>query len=324
MGMARNRLAWTVAAVCAVLMLAPLAARADFRMEKSLSFESGGSFRLDTDSGSVSVTGTSEGGAEVVITSRRDDIEEKFDFSFDDSGSGAKVRVDKRGGWMRSWFGNDGGGLHFEVRLPRQATVFIDSAGGRITLVGIDGEVDLRTSGGGITAEDIKGDVLADTSGGAIKIGSVEGNVSADTSGGSISIRDVSGRAVADTSGGGISMRDIGGDLVADTSGGGIDIEGAAGRVEADTSGGPVTVAFAAGNDHGGTLSSSGGRVTAVIDPTVGLDIDASSSGGSVRSELPLTIQGTISKSEIHGTLNGGGAVLRLRSSGGGVRIESH
>ena len=150
----------------------------------------------------------------------------------------------------------------------------------------------------------------------------MRGDVVADTSGGSISISDVTGKAHADTSGGSISMDDIGGDAVADTSGGSISIEGAGGKVEADTSGGPVTVAFLAGNAQGGTLSSSGGRVTAILDPSVGLDIDASSSGGSVSSDVPLTIRGTVSRSELKGTLNGGGAMLRLRSSGGGIRIK--
>jgi hypothetical protein len=81
-------------------------------------------------------------------------------------------------------------------------------------------------------------------------------------------------------------------------------------------------VAFDQGNAQGGTLSSSGGRVTAIVDPSVGLDIDASSYGGSVSSDVPLTIRGTVSRTEIKGTLNGGGALLRLRSSGGGIRIK--
>jgi len=320
MDIARKRVIGVTAVAFALLILTPLVAQADFRLEKKLAFESGGTFRLDTDSGSVSVTGTSGGDAEVVITSRRDDIEERFDFSFDESGDGATIRVEKRGR-MKNWF-SDGGGMHFEVRLPRQAEVFLDTSGGRIELEGIDGEVDLRTSGGSITVEEVKGHVLADTSGGSIKVSDIEGDVSADTSGGSITISAVSGEAHADTSGGGITMDDIGGDVVADTSGGSISIDGVGGKVNADTSGGPVKVVFRPGNDQGGSLSSSGGRVTAVIDPSVGLDIDASTSGGSVHSDVPLTIRGTVSKSEIHGKLNGGGAMLKLRSSGGGIRIE--
>jgi hypothetical protein len=49
---------------------------------------------------------------------------------------------------------------------------------------------------------------------------------------------------------------------------------------------------------------------------------DASSSGGNVDSDLPVTVRGKIKKDSLHGTLNGGGELLRLRSSGGGITIE--
>jgi hypothetical protein len=58
------------------------------------------------------------------------------------------------------------------------------------------------------------------------------------------------------------------------------------------------------------------------VDPAVRLNIDASASGGRVSSDLPVTVKGTISKTSLRGTLNGGGAVLKLRSSGGGVSLE--
>ena len=309
--------------LAAALLVAPSMVSADTRIEKRLDLRAGGTFRLDTDSGSVRVVGGSGDGAEIVLTSRRDDIEERYDLSFESSGGDATVRVKRRGSRLSSWL-RSGDSMHFEVRVPRQVEVSVDTAGGRIDLESIDGEADLRTSGGGIGVEEVRGDVLADTSGGAIKVSDVEGNVRADTSGGSISITSVSGEVVADTSGGGISMRGVGGDIVADTSGGSIDIDGAAGSVQAETSGGPVSVVFAAGNDLGGSLSSSGGRVTAVLDPSVSLVIDASTSGGSVKSDLPLTVRGTFSKSALRGDLNGGGAVLKLRSSGGGIRIESN
>ena len=55
----------------------------------------------------------------------------------------------------------------------------------------------------------------------------------------------------------------------------------------------------------------------------VALTIDASSSGGNVVADVPVTVQGRIDKDSLHGDLNGGGALLRLRSSGGGVRITA-
>ena len=306
-----------------VLLVLPVAAMAGTRIEKKLDLSSGGTFRLDTDSGSVSIVGESSDGAEVVLTSKRDDIEEHFKLSFDDSGNEVRVRVERRGSRVFNWF-RSGPSMHFEVKVPKDVRVFIDTSGGRIELEALDDDVDLNTSGGSITVEDVRGKVVADTSGGAIRVREVWGDVRADTSGGSISISKIDGNVVADTSGGSISMDDVSGDIVADTSGGGISIEEAGGSVRADTSGGPVTVAFSPGNSSGGSLSSSGGRVTARIDPSVGLDIDASTSGGSVRSDIPVTIRGSVSKSSLRGKLNGGGAVLKLRSSGGGIRIESN
>ena len=308
-------------AMAIALIFVPLIALADTRIERQLDLEAGGTFRIDTDSGSVSVVGSSESGVAIVLTSSRDDLEERFDMEFTSSGQKAEVRVERKGRLFNWW--NRGDSMHFEIRVPRQVEVYVDTSGGRIDLEGIEGKADLRTSGGGIGAEDVHGDLVADTSGGPIEISGVDGDVRADTSGGRISIADVSGKAIADTSGGGISMRDVGGAIVADTSGGGIKIEGAGDSVRADTSGGPVLVEFAPGNGMGGTLSSSGGRVTAVVDPGVSLDIDASTSGGSVRTNVPLTIRGEVSKSAIQGELNGGGALLKLRSSGGGIRIES-
>jgi DUF4097 and DUF4098 domain-containing protein YvlB len=112
------------------------------------------------------------------------------------------------------------------------------------------------------------------------------------------------------------------GDVAADTSGGGIDVSEAGGKVTADTSGGPIAVRFAAGNAKGGSLESSGGGITITVDPAAKLTLDAESSGGSVSCDLPVTVVGERERSELRGDLNGGGALLRARTSGGGIRIS--
>ena len=44
---------------------------------------------------------------------------------------------------------------------------------------------------------------------------------------------------------------------------------------------------------------------------------------GAATVDLPVTVQGRLSRNAGSGTLNGGGESLRLRSSGGGVRLRS-
>jgi len=103
-----------------------------------------------------------------------------------------------------------------------------------------------------------------------------------------------------------------------------VDVRGAGGRVDASSSGGGVTVRFAPGNSSGGVVSSSGGSVRAEIDPGAKVSIDAHASGGSVNSDVPVTIQGKVESDSLRGDMNVGGPLLRLRSSGGGVRISAN
>jgi hypothetical protein len=304
------------------LLLVASTALAGARIEREFDLGSGGRFVLDTDSGRVSISGTSGSTARVVITSRKDDLESLFDVKFEHRPGELEVNVEKKSKLSSVWnWRNDG--LRFEVWVPRDTEIDIDTAGGSIELESIERDARLDTSGGSITAREVGGDVLADTSGGSIEVSDVRGSVDADTSGGSIEIDNVGGQLRADTSGGSIRINDVAGDIEADTSGGSIRIEGAGGEVEADTSGGGVQVTFTPGNAEGGRISSSGGTITVTLDPSVSLSLDASASGGSVDSEVPITVQGKISRSSLKGEIGGGGAELKIRASGGGIKIRS-
>jgi hypothetical protein len=69
-------------------------------------------------------------------------------------------------------------------------------------------------------------------------------------------------------------------------------------------------------------MSTSGGSITVKLDPAANLDIDAATSGGGVRSDLQLRTSGTFRRNRLHGTLGSGGQTLRMRTSGGSIRIS--
>jgi hypothetical protein len=311
--------------------------RADFKTERRLALEPGGTFSLDSDVGDVRVTGDSPSGVIVTVVSGRDDFDDLFELRFEESAGRASVIVKRRGSWLRGfwngeWFTER---THFDVRVPARTTVDLDTSGGSIEASRVTGRLGIHTSGGSLRVEEIDGPVDGKTSGGSIRMRRIRGDVGISTSGGGIDIVDIRGNLRATTSGGGIDIDGVSGDLYASTSGGGVRIREAGGRVDARSSGGPVTVRFAAGNNRGGTLSSSGGGLRAELDPSVALTIDASTSGGNVESELPLMTRGATRSdgadwpsapfrkplTSLQGDLNGGGEVLRLRTSGGGVRI---
>jgi len=301
-------------------VLAALPALAESRMEKSLKLEPGGQFRLETDMGRVTVRGSSNSGVRLVVTSKREDINELLSFHYEEGDRSAAV-IARRRHPLSFWLGNWGSSVRFEVEVPAETAVNVHTSGGGISLAALRSPAKIETSGGGIEVRDLVGDLQAETSGGSIHLRDIKGKSRVETSGGGIEAVNLEGPLNAETSGGSVSLERITGDIRAHSSGGGIHIREAGGRVDADTSGGSIEASFTRGNARGGTLESSGGGITVSVDPAVSLAIDAH--GNSVSSDLPLTVQGEFSRGSLRGTLGRGGESLRLRTSGGSVKIRA-
>lgn len=286
-------------------------ARAGTAINRTLKLAPGGRFVLQTFAGTVSVMGSSRSGADISITSARDNIQRDVNFEFQEGPGEVNVKATRRDPWNFSW-GFGGYRLHFDVRVPKNTQVLIMTGGGGIRAFQLDGDTTLQSSGGPIEA---------------VQLG---GNLRANTSGGTIHANEIHGEADLNTSGGGISAQAIDGPLRAYTSGGWIRIRGVGGRIEARTSGGSIEAAFDKGNSQGGDLSTSGGSIRVNLDPAANLNIDASTSGGTVRASLPLrTPNGDWNgagwrndKRHLRGTLGKGGATLRMRSGGGSIQIS--
>lgn len=316
----RNRgfVFWAGIAFALLAIAAPL--RADYRVEKNLKLAPGGQFFLDSDAGSVSVMGSPQQGAQIVVTSNRDDVESLLTFSFEEVPGGVRVTARKKDRFR----GFHNLSLHYEVRVPVETRLDIHTGGGGIEASGTKGDATLKTSGGGILVSGVAGNVDTDTSGGGVKLREVTGAARVRTSGGGIEAESLTGALDAHTSGGPIRLERVANDVRVDTSGGSIEITRAGGRVIAKTSGGSVRVAFDRGNSRGGELETSGGSIHVSLDPSVNLNLDASASGGGVTADrIPITVSGRISGSNLHGTLGKGGETLMLHTSGGSIRIES-
>ncbi|MGD0695180.1 MAG: hypothetical protein ABSB82_10030 [Terriglobia bacterium] len=316
--MTKRRVELQMVGVLLSLAVLAIPAKADREIQRTLKLNPGGRFVLDSDAGSVTVTGTKESGAKVVITSNRDDLESLFKFNFEEGAGTARVTARKTfHGWPHNL------SLHFEIRVPTATQLEMRTGGGSVKVYSIKGDSDLKTSGGSMEVSDLSGELRAETSGGSISLRELTGNARVETSGGSIEANAISGSLRGHTSGGPIHMSRVDGDIDADTSGGSIHIEDAGGRVIAKTSGGSVDVRFDRGNDKGGELETSGGSMRVAVDPKVNLTLDASASGGGVKTDLPITVVGHVSASNLHGTLGSGGAELRMHTSGGSIQIEA-
>ena len=308
-----------LAAAASLALALPALAAAETRIEKTLKLAPGGEFRLDTDMGKVTLVGSGEPDVHVVVTSRRKDLDELMTFRWDEGPGLVSIIAVKKHKF--DWFSGSGNSVQYEVRVPTQTRVSVETSGGGINISAIHGTVRADTSGGGIGITDVVGDVEADTSGGGISLKKIQGRITADTSGGGVEADEIDGSIRAESSGGSIELAHVSGDIEADTSGGGITIVEAGGRVQADTSGGGIEASFARGNSLGGVLTTSGGGIDVQVDPGADLSIEAH--GNSVRTDLPLAVRGEVSRGSLSGTLGKGGNSLRMRTSGGSVRIQS-
>ncbi|RMH65081.1 MAG: hypothetical protein D6685_06205 [Bacteroidetes bacterium] len=295
-------------------------------IERTFAVEAGQTLRLKSDLGSVRVTGSRKDAVVVRIIKgankvSRDRAEDEFDaFRVDFRQTPGGVEVEGMYDRPRRW--GTRLQVRFEIEVPAQYHVDLETAGGRIAVTDVRGDAHLRTSGGALRMVNIAGDVVARTSGGSIEGEGLGGRVDLRTSGGSIHLVDAGGDVDVRTSGGRITIEDVQGDVVARTSGGSIRLHDIYGTVEAETSGGSIAADLAVQPDGPVRLKTSGGSISLAVRDDVRADVDAKASGGRVRSDLPVTIRGTVGKSHLQGTINGGGPRMLLRSSGGGITLR--
>jgi TonB family protein len=197
----------------------------------------------------------------------------------------------------------------------------LHSGGGHIRAVKIGGKADLSTDGGNITVGRAGGIVAVRTVGGQIDFGEVQGSVRAQTGGGGIRITYVAGPMEVETTSGSICLTRVAGSVRAATAGGTIT---AFINPEAPSGGGAVRLAGTS------QLSSGLGDIVVYLPRNLAATIDAvveSGGEGKIQSDpsLPLKIQtdGPRSGGSVHasGMLNGGGAVLRLRTTSGNIQL---
>lgn len=267
--------------------------------ERTFNVTEGQFVKLETDAGDVKVNTWDNDQVLVKISGNRK-AEDKFEFNFDQTSEGIYITAEREGSsWFNWWSGVD---LIFEIKVPRKFEAFIYTAGGDIGLIDLTGNADLKTSGGDIDVYTCKGDYTLKTSGGDIDVQHVEGELYMSTSGGDIFTKKVTGNAEAKTSGGDISM------------------EVSNGRVYASTSGGDIGVKLA-GQNKGVILKTSGGDILLFVENDFTADLYLKTSGGDVDVDMPNTRTISVSSSKFEGQLNGGGAKVECRTTGGDIRV---
>ncbi len=303
-----------------VLFALPFIASAGIerQVEKTFTVQVGGQLNLHTQGGHLKVNSADTNEVRIVAKLRfktdddaeADEIQKKLSLSFDQQGNDVSATAAYPREGVSSRFKNwPPVNVDLEVSVPREF------------------HANLRTSGGHIDVGDLKGNVQARTSGGHIRVGSIEGSVDVHTSGGNISLENAERPVKLNTSGGNIRVGNVNAEAELSTSGGNISIRSATHKLHAKTSGGSIEAAITGKLAGDCELSTSGGNVRLSVDPAAAFELEARTGHGWIEAaQLKLTsmTETRTSRGRLSGAVNGGGPTVKLRSSGGNIRIASN
>lgn len=130
-------------------------------------------------------------------------------------------------------------------------------------------------------------------------------NLDVRNTNGSIFLSGVDGRHELGTTNGKIEVERCGGSINASTTNGGIRAE-----LMRVTKGQAMR------------LETTNGRIEIEVPKGLAADVDAGTTNGSIKTDLPITTT-RFSRNSLRGTINGGGTPLRLRTTNGGIEIRT-
>ena len=266
--------------VLTVIMLAGTLAAQDER-GKTLSVEPGGLLELELKSGgSIQITGWDQNEVQVDISWSGCDPED-YHTEIEPTKEGVSV-------YCKSKRRNSEGSPRFRIRVPYKFDLDLRTAGGGITLEGIEGEFLGSTGGGTLDLSRLKGSIELTSGGGTIYLGDSELDGYVKTGGGKVLVENVKGDVKATSGGGNVVYRNVEtpdqsypADMVYITSaGGGIDVDDAPKGAELTTGGGDIYVRRAADFVK---ASTGGGDI--VVDELDGW-IEATTGAGEINISL--------------------------------------
>jgi TonB family protein len=230
-------------------------------------------------------------------------------------------------------------GGHIQVEdVAGDLTAF--TAGGHINTGYIYGEANLHSGGGHIRAAGIGGKAELATEGGNITVGKAGKFVAVKTGGGQIDFGEVKGSVHAQTGGGGIRVMYVSGPMDVESSGGSICLTRVSGSVKAATGSGTITAWInpdSTEKEHdwvslpgASQLTSDEGDIIVFLPRNLAANIEAIiENGGAQRIEADPALALQVARSaprsgpvKAVAALNGGGAVLRLKTTDGKIRLQ--
>jgi hypothetical protein len=195
--------------------------------------------------------------------------------------------------------------VDYQIWIPGKASAKIKCFSGNVSVENIGGVLEGDVTSGNLTVVKAAGDVDGKCMSGTIELRDVSGAVNLKSVSGNIIAEKIKGSFEAETTSGNIKVRDIS---------------------EAKS----VRLKILSGNiNYDGQILKDGkyemevmsGGIELRIPAASAFDLEAETFSGRIESDFAVTMSGRISKNDLRGAVNGGGASVHLKTFSGSVRL---
>lgn len=210
--------------------------------------------------------------------------------------------------------------ISYDVTVPPRTSVNARTGSGAVNVGDLEGSVEAHSGSGSIDVGRVAGPVVARTGSGGIDVRGGH-SLDAHAGSGSITATGIGGAVNAHSGSGGVRVEHVGrGDLDVSSSSGHVTVTGIDGAARVSSSSGGVDVE---GRPAGPwNIHSSSGSIVLRVPQDAAFDLDAHVSSGGIDVSHPVTLAGRIDRRHVQGKVRGGGVLVDVRSSSGGIRIE--
>jgi hypothetical protein len=242
--------------------------------------------RIDTDDGSVNVSTGDTKQVEFRVEYQGYELHKSLEIESNQHGDEVELTARIPRGWHFSMGTNRR--LHIEVRMPKDADLQVRTGDGSIKANNVTGTIDLHSGDGALTVSALKGAIRLHTGDGSIDASDLDGKCDATSGDGRIRL---AGRF----------------DILSARSGdGSVGVEALRGSKL----------------DSGWSIASGDGSIDVAVPADLPANIEASSGQGHITSDIPITMEGVMSKSKIRGKMNGGGSTLSIHTGDGSIHLK--
>jgi DUF4097 and DUF4098 domain-containing protein YvlB len=245
----------------------------------------------------------------------------------------------------QAWIANGNGDVELSEAGGRSS---IETSFGSVTATDVRGDLTVRNSNGSVEARDVEGAAEIRGSFGGIKLSLIRQGARVVSQNSDVTLTDVGGEAYVKTSFGLVRATKIGGPLTVENSNGGVNasqvrgavsvkatfasvvLDGVGDPVDVDNQNGAIEVLSFNPRGSKGSTSTPCGDVTLrtsfspirlYLPASGGYRVEASTSFGHIKTELPITASGELSGDSLNGMIGNGACEVRLNDSNGNIEI---